>query len=391
MLRILSFSSSLPSSKDPNSGIFVLRRLCALAKHAGLEAVHPVARFPLYKGSSPCPSREREKIQGLTVHHREYFYFPRVLKRLDGWFYYWGLVGWLRKHFEASGKPDLLDAHFAWPDGVGVSYLARCLNLPYTVTLRGTINPRYEIPCFRRRMSDALQNASAVISVSKAMANIAAELGAGPRRIYVIPNGVDTSLFSPTPKIAARKQLGLPENAPLIVCVASLKPPKGHRDLIDAASRLAENVHLVIIGAETDRGAYLRHLEALVGEKRLTDRVTFAGSQHYSKMPLYFSAADVSALASHNEGCPNVLLESLACGTPVVATSVGGVPDIVQPGETGELVPVGAPAALADALRTALAKRWSRDHVRQSVSGRSWGCVGEQVLEVFRAVIEGHA
>ena len=382
-MRVLSFSSSFPSRANPASGVFVHRRLRALAEHVDLTVVHPVPWFPLYRPVTPGSSCRQEEIEGLAVHHPRFFYLPGVLKRFDGWFYCLGLSRWLRRHIRAAGRPDVLDAHFAWPDGVGVSYLARRLDLPYVITLRGTINPRYQVPCFRRRMADALRGASAVISVSRAMASIAVELGADERKVHVIPNGVDTSMFSPMPRAEARRRLGLPEWGPLIVSVASLKPDKGHGEVIEALSRLPKDAHLVIVGAETDRGAYLRSLKSRLREDGLTGRVTFEGPQPHSTMPQYFNAADVSVLASHHEGCPNVVLESLACGTPVVATAVGGVPDLVRPGQNGELVPVNASGVLADALATALDKEWSREAIRETVAGRSWGSVAREVLEVL--------
>ena len=119
----------------------------------------------------------------------------------------------------------------------------------------------------------------------------------------------------------------------------------------------------------------------------LTERVRFAGGQPQSKVAMYYSAADVSVLASHSEGCPNVVLESLACGTPVVATAVGGVPEILRSGENGLMVAARSPTALADGMRAALARDWSRDRVCRSVADRSWQAVADQVLSVFRSVL----
>lgn len=365
----------------------MLHRLAAVARGASVEVVHPLAVCPvLGRLTNRRHLPPTEQIRNLTVYHRPYRYLPGVMKRCDGHFYYRGLIRWLRRHC-ARDRPDLLDGHFAWPDGVGVSYLARAMKLPYTITLRGTINPRYRTACFRGRMSRSLRDAAAVISVSAKMAEIAAELGVAAERIHVIPNGVDTEVFTPLPREEARQGVGLAQHGRLVVCVASLKPQKGHEDLLEAMEKLPADVRLVIIGVESGRGGYRRQLTAYAAARGLTERVRFAGGQPQSKVAMYYSAADVSVLASHSEGCPNVVLESLACGTPVVATAVGGVPEILRSGENGLMVAARSPTALADGMRAALARDWSRDRVRRSVADRSWQAVADQVLSVFRSAL----
>ncbi len=348
--------------------------------------VHPVSWFPGYKGRPARPGCKQEQIAGLTVHHPRFFYLPGVLKSLDGRFYSRGLTRWLDRYFESFGRPDILDAHFVWPDGVGVSHLARRFGLPFTITLRGKINSRIRNRAMRTRIADALRRADAVISVSQQMAETAVSLGVSEEKVVVIPNGVDMGLFQPIARSEARRRLGLDERGPLLVCVAALERNKGYEELIEAVSRLPADVHLIIVGGQTDGGAYLRRLCRLVEEKGLAGRVTFAGRQPHEIVAAYFNAADVSVLASHAEGCPNVVLESLACGTPVVATSVGGTPELIKPGENGELVQVQNPPVLAETLKRALSRSWSREAVRQSVEGRSWGSVAEQVLSVLESV-----
>jgi glycosyltransferase involved in cell wall biosynthesis len=281
---------------------------------------------------------------------------------------------------------DLLDAHFVWPDGVGVSLIARRLKLPYVVTLRGTINPRYGKACFGKRIREALRNAAAVISVSKPMAEIAIKLGVEPAAVRVIPNGVDAETFRPLDKAECRRRLGMDSSTPLVVCVAGLKRPKGQEDLIRAMQTIG-GACLVLIGPPAGRPGYLTYLKALASRSGLDGRVLFAGRVDRATVVDYLNAADVSVLPSHGEGCPNVLLESLACGTPVVATSVGGVPDLLRAGCAGLLVPPREPAALASAIRQALATRWPRAAIRKAVAGRTWQIVADEVLEVFRLAV----
>jgi glycosyltransferase involved in cell wall biosynthesis len=325
-----------------------------------------------------------EEHAGLTVHYPRFFYVPGILKTMDGAFYDLGLRRWLKAYCGVA-RPELLDAHFEWPDGVGVSRLAQHVHLPYVITLRGRIYPCLKNRSMIRQFAEALRNAAAVISVSRPMAEIAVELGMARERVHIIPNGVDTERFRPRGRIRARRELGLPADVPLLVCIGHLKRSKGQNDVVQALSHLPPETHLVVVGGAFDAGA--NEVRALVTQLGFSKRVTFAGRQPHERIPLYLGAADVSILASHNEGCPNVVLESLACGTPVVATRVGAVPDLLTPGRNGATVPVGDPSAIAAAVSDILAKRWSPEQIAGSAIIRSWDAVAREVLRVLEGVL----
>lgn len=385
-MNVLSFSYCFPSSLRPTWGVFVLQRLAALARRANLEVASPVPVFPLWNrlcGGLPAPVEEHG---GLTVHYPRWFYFPAILKTLDGRLYARGIRRWFDARCR-DHRPDLLDAHFVWPDGVGVSHLARRAGLPYVITLRGWLYPCLERPSLRRQAQQALRDAAVVISVSGRLADTAADLGVPRDRIHVIPNGVDVDRFRPTDRERARQDLGLPADGRLVVSVAHLKRTKGYDELLDALAALPEDVRLVIVGEDPGRGTYRRHLEERIVGLGLAGRVTLAGRQPHERIPLYLNAADAAVLASYREGCPNVVLESLACGTPVVATRVGAVPDLVTPGANGVIVPPRDAAALADGLRNVLETAWLRQHIRASVRANTWEAVAVCVRDVFRAVL----
>jgi glycosyltransferase involved in cell wall biosynthesis len=376
-MRVLSFSSCFPSDADPSSGIFVQRRLAAMAATAQVqvEVVHPVAHFPPLR-----PARPQQRTCGnLVVHDRPFFYVPGLLKRLDGRFYAAGLGPWLRRHVQ-SCRPDVLDGHFMWPDGVGVHHLSRMVGVPFAITLRGTILPRYPIACFRKRMIPALKAAGAVISVSRHMADVAVSLGADPARVHVIPNGVDCELFAPAARDQARSRLGLGAG-PLVVCVGGLRMTKGQHDLLAAAATLKE-LTVVLVGGESQAG-FRRRLQQQAQAAGMEHRVVFAGPRRPDEVAMYFAAADLSVLPSWTEGCPNVVLESAACGTPVVATSVGGVAENLTEGVSGILCPPRDPAGLAEAIAAGLARCWDRQAIRASVLPRSWASVAAATLEVL--------
>jgi len=384
-VKVLSFSYCFPSSVAPSWGVFVLQRVRALARLVDLEVASPVSVFPLWsrlQGSLP-PRREQQS--GLTVHHPRFFYVPKLLKSRDGWFYGRGLRRWMRRYCDRR-RPDLLDAHFVWPDGVGVADLARRMGIPYTITLRGKIYPCLESRSMREQCAEALRRAAAVISVSGPMADEAVALGVDPGKIYVIPNGVDTERFRPQDKAEARRRLDLPEDVKLLVLVGHLKPTKGHGELVRALAKLPEDVHAVLVGGQVERINYRDRLGALIDELGLAGRVRLDGPQPYERIPTYLAAADVGVLASHREGCPNVVLEALASGRPVVATDVGAVPDILGP-DAGRIVPAKDPDAMAAALSEVLAQTWSPEDLSRSGCVKSWDTVAREVQAVFAGVL----
>lgn len=384
-MNLLTFSSCFPNRLRPTEGIFVLERMAAVARHADVQVVHPLARAP-WRPPLPHGLPPEETIRGLIVHHRPFRYLPGVLKRCDGWFYYHGLAGWTAE--SCRQRPtDLLDAHFAWPDGVGVSMIARQLKIPYVVTLRGTINPRWPIRCFRRRLAPALRNAAAVISVSRPMADIAVLLGVHASRVHVIPNGVDGELFCPGDRMETRRELGLETDRPLLVCVASLKRAKGQRELLQAAGSIRPLPQVVLVGEAVEGQGYLQELSRIARHSNLDGCVRYTGPVDRATVAAYFRAADLAVLASHGEGCPNALLEALACGTPVVASRVGGIPELVRHGANGLLAPPRNPEALAATLQEALGASWSPDVVRRSVIHRTWDHVAYEVLDVLSAAM----
>ncbi|WP_244151875.1 glycosyltransferase [Malonomonas rubra] len=322
--------------------------------------------------------------QGLTVHRPGFFYLPGMLKNSDAWFYARGLKRWLQQYCENT-RPDLLDAHFIWPDGVGVALLAKELGIPYTITLRGKIYECLKVPSQAHQCAEALKGAAAVISVSSRMADEALRLGAPKDRLHVISNGVNLEHFAPRDKQECRAQLGLPADRRLIVTVAHLGHRKGHHEMIAALAGLPEDVQLVIVGGAAQGGS-AEQLTGIARDNGVEDRLILPGPQPYARIPLYFSAADVSVLASYREGCPNAVLEALASGTPVVATDVGAVPDIL-PESVGRIVPPEQVEPLREAVADVLEKSWITEQVIADSGVRSWEQVGEEVQKVFQNLL----
>jgi len=389
-VRVLSFSYCFPEPAHPSWGVFVLQRLAALAKLADLEVVAPVPAFPLWHRLRGLLPPKNDQLAGLRVYRPRFFYTPGIFKSADAWFYGRGLGRWLADTCRAS-RPDILDAHFIWPDGVGVGHLARRMGLPYVVTLRGKLYPSLENASMRRQCARALREASAVISVSTPMAEIASELIGSEKTIHVIPNGVDLRRFSPDDKARCRRALGLAPQGRLLVSIAHLKQTKGHDEVVGALAGQDKDVRLVIVGGEVLHDGYTDRLRGLTRRLGVADRVILAGSQPYERIPLYINAADVCVLGSWREGCPNVVLESLACGRALAATNVGAVPDILPQGPCGRIVPVRDADALSAGVRELLATPADPERIRRLSGVQSWEQVAERVHRVLRSAVDAPA
>ena len=197
-------------------------------------------------------------------------------------------------------------------------------------------------------------------------------MGANAGRTYSIPNGCDPAIFRPGAEGPTRSRLGIPEGDRVILFVGRLDPAKGLDELLQAFGKLAveeRRLHLVLAG----EGRYDTRMQAFVRENQLSDRVWFAGPLQAEDVAAWMAAADVFCLPSYSEGCPNVVLEALSCGCPVVASDVGGIPEIV-PTDCGILVSPHHPEELTEALRKALAASWNREYIatRRSRSGTRW-------------------
>jgi glycosyltransferase involved in cell wall biosynthesis len=392
-MRVLVLSSVYPTAAMPLRGLFVHERTRHLATFCHVRAVAPIPWFPgnqWLRGANRSSAVRMEQPDALQVFHPRFLSVPRYAKSADGLLYFLSLlpfVARLRRTFPF----DLIDAHFAYPDGFAGMLFARVFRVPVAVTLRGTEVPISRFRLRRGQIRYTLRHADRVLAVSDSLARLAAELGAPMDRIRVIPNGIDRGRFQPGPRPEARRRLGLPPDRPIIVSVGALAERKGHHRVLRAMQALVgdrPDLLLAIVGgggSEGDVGPSLRRLTADLGLER---HVLFAGPQPHERIPTWLQAANLFCLATANEGRPNVVLEALACGLPVVTTDVGGVAEIVRPGLDGLLVPLDDASALAKALGAALDHSWDSESMSARNSGRSWGRAAEEVymeLSTMRA------
>jgi teichuronic acid biosynthesis glycosyltransferase TuaC len=387
-LRVLVFTMVFPNPRLPLHGRFVLERVRHLAALADVQVIAPV---PWY-----CSLRRQPPLLGLrpilAVSHPRFWYLPKVLWAFRGFFLFISTVraiARLRKTFDF----DLIDAHFAYPDGFAAVLIGRWCRRPVCITLRGTI-VQWNGPLGRRLCNWAIRNAERVIAVAENLAERARQGGVPEHRIAVIANGVDSEQFRLIDREAARRRLALPENGRLLVSVGHISPRKGFHRIIRSLPRLiacCPDVRLAIVGgrgAEKDNSAQLR---ALVRELAVADRVLFVGAQMPQSVALWLGAADAFVLASDFEGCPNVIMEAMACGRPVVATKVGDVERMV-PSFAGILIDDPEDTtALAEGMLAALTRDWDSRRIRDHVLRQSWDAVAQRVAAQWRLAVTGPA
>jgi teichuronic acid biosynthesis glycosyltransferase TuaC len=390
-LRILTFTALYPNKVNPLQGIFVHQRVrhVALRPDNFVEVIAPVPYFPSWLPVSRWRQFSLiprvEEIDGVRVHHPRYPLLPGISMPAHGMLMYLASLP-LARGLHRENQFDCIDAHFVYPDGFAAVRIGKSLDLPVVVSARGTdINLYSSFQLIRPMLRWTLMHAAGAIAVSADLKNKMIALGIPEPKIQVISNGVDTVRFQPFDAKSARKQLGLPEEGAVALSVGSLIESKGHHLLIAAVSKLTARVpglRLYVIG----EGVYRAKLEELIREKRLQERVFLPGNRPNEELHLWFCAANISCLMSSREGWPNVVSEALACGTPVLAASVGGIPEIITSPELGMLVEPNVDS-IAAGLEQALVKSWNRDEIARHSRSHSWDAVAEEVETYIKSKI----
>jgi teichuronic acid biosynthesis glycosyltransferase TuaC len=381
-MNILTLSSVFPSPAYPSFGAFIRMRQMHVGAAASVRVLAPVPlldyRLRKTRFRSDVPLERQD--ENLTVYQPRWFYLPGAGFLNAGLMFLQMLPTTLRLDREA--RIDLIDSHFAHPDGIAAALLARFLNRPFTVTLRGNETLHGSFRFRRMAMGWALRRAAAVITVSEPLRKYAISLGVAPARIKTIPNGVDVSIFHTRSDLSqVRKHV--------VLSAGYLIERKGFHRLIRAVAALrARGVacELEIAGGPGGETAHEGALHRMVGELGLENAVRFLGPVAPAGLAELMSRAGVFCLASSREGWPNVVHEALACGAPVVAADVGGVRDLIPSPDYGMVVPAGDQPALEQGLEAALQKNWARDSIARWGQSRSWEKVSAEVLDLFDKV-----
>jgi teichuronic acid biosynthesis glycosyltransferase TuaC len=386
--RILTFTSLYPNDAQPRHGIFVEQRLRQLvaSDRVELRVVAPVPWFPwrhprFGRYAQYARAAHDEVRHGVSVCHPRYPSIPKIGMTLAPFLLAAATAPTLRGIIKDGYDFDLIDAHYFYPDGVAAVMLGRRLGRPVVVTARGSdINliARHRAPAALIRW--AARNAAGLVTVSQALKEILVVLGVSADKITVLRNGVDLELFYPVEREAERRRLGLTDTT--LISVGNLVEGKGHDVVIKALTQLPQ-MTLLVVG----EGPQERALKTLAQTLGVTERVRFLGNVTQQELRCYYTAADVLVLASASEGWPNVLLEAMACGTPVIATRVGGIPEIVAAGGPGILVDERTPESISAAVRALAAGTPDRAHTRNYAEQFSWNETTQGQVRLIERVL----
>jgi glycosyltransferase involved in cell wall biosynthesis len=393
-MKVLVYTTLFPNHLQPNSAIFIKQRMFHFAKlkDCEIKVVAPIPYCPpwpsLGKWYHNSQIKKYEVMDGIEVYHPRYPLIPKVSMPLHGLSLFLSSLKLIKK-INQTFPFDLIDGHYIYPDGFAAVLLGKTLKKPVVLSARGSdINQFTGFKSIKPMIQYALSRADHVISVCDALKQEMVALGINDDKISVIPNGVDSKQFYLVDKDKARKKLSLPHNKKIILSVGSLIPRKGFHVILDALPKLLQedtNIRLYIVG----EGPFRHSLERKIGNLGLDKHVTLMGEQPNSELKIWYSAADVFCLASFREGWANVIMESLACGTPVVATKVWGAPEILTSTDIGILVD-RTPDALYNALKRALETTWDRKRIQAHVKDRNWFTVADEVKTLFGVVLDNH-
>ena len=364
-IKIVIVTNLYPLPWQSTRGMFNFQQFSLLAKKMDVFLLVPVAFPDWYKHRNQVEKNDRVKIV-------PYFYLPKFGRRFYGKLMTWSLKlsagKWLK-----NISPDKVLASWAYPDAVAALDLAKKINADFYLKVHGSdINMHASYPARAKQIVRMANRAKGILSVSKDLANKMVRLGVNRSLIKVIYNGVNLEKFKP---VAGT------EKCNEIIFIGNLKREKGVLELLDGFAKIAEK-HPEIVLNYIGGGPMLTTLKNKVASLNLNNRVNFLGVLSHQELPGIIAKAKILALPSYNEGVPNVILEAMACGTTVVATSVGGIPEVVT-SDTAILSEEISADGVAKALDSAITSSWSQTKIRAHAEQFSWQRNIEQLTQLL--------
>ena len=382
MLKIAVVTRNFPSSAEPWQGRPAYQAMRMLARKADVRVFYPNPRYPsllkprLRTYSELEPSKSSPDVK---VDYYNYPTLPVILRPLNGWMAARALLPHVRNF-----APDLIFSYFLYPEGYAALQIGKALSVPVVARSMGSdinnIGDRFSAMHTRT----VLREADFLVMVSSDLRQKALAMGASPQKICTMVNGCDTSFFHVRDRLQAREKLRVEPDAEAVVYVGRMDVNKGLRELVEAAVSLhaqRPNLHVYMVGAGPDKAV----IQNAIDLNNAAGYIHALPACAFDDVAVWMAAADLVTLPSYMEGCPNVILEALACGRPVVATNVGGIPEIMS-ADCGSLVPPRAVAPLAQALASVLDKSWDAAAISARQS-RGWNTVADELLGLFESVL----
>jgi glycosyltransferase involved in cell wall biosynthesis len=385
MLKVAVVTRYFPSSAEPWQGRSAYQTLRLLADKADVQVFYPNARYPsLLKPRSRIYQKLDTSWSPPDV-KTAYFNFPSlplISRPLNGWLAARVLLPHVR-----SFAPDIVFSCFLYPEGLAALKIGKALSVPTVAMSIGSDINRIGDPVSAMLTRVVLRESDFLVTVSGDLRIKAVAMGASPQNSRAIINGCDLSVFHVRDRLEARKRLGIDPAVEAVVYVGRMDVKKGLRELVEATDSLhpkRPRLHAYLVGEGPDRPI----IQSAIDAKNAAGYIHLLPACGFDEVAVWIAAADLVTLPSYMEGCPNVVLEALACGRPVVSTQVGGIPEIMSDA-CGSLVPPRDPAALAQALGSVLDKTWDAAAISAHRS-RSWNAVAVELFEVFESVVSAH-
>ena len=382
MLRVAVVTAHFPSSAQPTHGRPAVETMRMLSGKVDVQVFYPHPAYPsllrprsrIYNSFDPL-----YQVPGVKVGYFDYPVLPLLSRPFNGSTAAWVLLPHVRRF-----APDLVFSYVLYPDGYAALQIARALSVPAIVMGVGSdvhsIGDRFSA----MRTRTVLREADFLVAISDDLRRRMVAMGAAPAKTAAIVSGCDTAVFHPMDRIDARSKLGIDPDIEAVVYIGRMDLRKGLRELVDAAAalhRVRPGLHVYLIGAGPDRPV----IESRIASHGAGGYIHALPECLFDEVAVWMTAADLVTLPSYMEGCPNVVLEALACGRPVVATSVGGIPEIMN-AECGQLIAPRDAQALAQALAAVLDKEWDAESICAH-GGRSWSAVAAELLALFESIL----
>jgi glycosyltransferase involved in cell wall biosynthesis len=386
MLRIAVVTRYFPSSAEPWQGRSAYQTLRVLAREADLRVFYPNASYPsLLKPRSRSYDNLDSSYSppGVQASYYDYPALPLLSRPFNGWMAARALLPHVRQF-----APDLIFSCFLYPDGYAALRIGKALAVPVVAMSIGSDINRIGDPISYLLTRAVLREADFLVTVNGDLRLKAVAMGAPEEKTRAVVNGCDLTVFHARDRLEARRKLGIDPASQVVLYIGRMDMKKGLRELVEAAALLRPeraNLHLYLIGEGPDRPLILSAIQA----NNATGYIHALPACAFDEVAVWMAAADLVTLPSYMEGCPNVVLEALASGRPVVATNVGGIPEILSE-ECGRLVPPRSPGKLAQALASVLDKTWDAQTISAHGS-RSWETVAAELLEIFASLVRARA
>jgi len=388
-LNVLYFTSLFPSASRPTFAPFVKERI-ERAVATGEVRARVVVPYTWLKsmghaGATDSMIEENRQVQALSdqdVCYQPYLGIPLLSRYMSSFSMALCTRNTLNRLIEGGFRLDLISAQYFYPDGVAALLLARHFGVPCLITARGSdINyfPRYALA--KKQISWAARSADQIVTVSRELSEKVVHLGARSDRVHVISNGVDEKVFAPANKQILKARYGI-SGSQIALCVGNLVPEKGQQKVVQALPD-SPGTHLLLVGG----GPMEIPLRELALKLGVSSRVSFLGACPREIVRDMYALSDCLVMASEREGLPNVLLEALASGLPVVAHSVGGIPEVLDSESLGILLKNSEPASIARALRTVPDISWCADRIRRHALKYSWSKTVERDIDIMRSMV----